>query len=292
MLTFAAAYSEIPPDRFNINGFHRESGRQNGIVPKGGHFLQQDIAAFDANFFGIGQSEAMAMDPQQRIMLEIVFEAFENACLPVENVTGSATGCFMGNFTTDYRNTVFGDSDSAPPHSATGPGEELISNRISWFYDLKGPSFTLNTACSSSLVALHQGCQSIRTGESDMVVVGGSNLLLNPDMFMGLSNQKFTGRQGKCRSFDASGDGYGRGEGFAAIILKDAARAVQDRDPIRAIIRATGVNHNGKTTALSRPSADAHVRLIRSVYQSAGLGFEQTKFFEAHVRIPRVAESR
>lgn len=281
-LPFLAAYSE--PDRFNINGFHSSvKGKLNSSKPRGAHFLRQDVAAFDANFFSISQNEAMAMDPQQRFMLEVAYEAFENAGLPLEAIAGTDTSCYVGNFTTDYREMLFRDPESAPLYSMSGSGSELISNRVSWFYDLRGPSLTLGTACSSSLVALHQGCQSLRTGESRMAVVGGSNLLLNPDMFMVLSNQNFLAEGGQCRSFDAAGDGYGRGEGFTAVILKRVSDAIQDGDPIRAVIRGTGVNQDGKTKAITVPSADAQADLIRSTYRSAGLGFQDTHYFEAHV---------
>ena len=225
------------------------------------------------------------MDPQQRFMLEIAYEAFENAGLPLDAVAGTDTGCFMGNFTTDYRELLFRDPDSAPLYAVTGSGSELNSNRVSWFFDLRGPSFTLNTACSSGLVALHQGCQSIRTGESSMALVGASNLLLNPDMFMLLSNQNFLAQGGRCRSFDASGDGYGRGEGFAAVVLKSVGNAIRDGDPIRAVIRGTGVNQDGKTKGLTVPSADAQAQLIRSTYSLAGLDFKDTNYFEAHVSL-------
>ena len=225
----------------------------------------------------------MAMDPQQRFMLEVAYEAFENAGLPLEAVAGSDTSCYIGNFTTDYREMLFRDPDAAPLYSMSGSGQELISNRLSWFYDLRGPSFTLGTACSSSLVALHQGCQSIRTGESSMAVVGASNLLLNPDMFLVLSNQNFLAQGGRCRSFDAAGDGYGRGEGFAAVILKNVNDALRDGDPIRAVIRGSGVNQDGKTKAITVPSAEAQANLIRSTYRSARLDLKDTNYFEAHV---------
>ena len=276
-----AAYSE--PDRFNVNAFHSTTkGKLNTSASRGAHFLRQDVAAFDTNFFSINQSEAVAMDPQQRIMLEIAYEAFENAGLPLEAVAGTKTSCYIGNFTNDYREMLFRDPESAPLYSLSGSGSELISNRISWFYDLRGPSFTLGTACSSSLVALHQGCQSLRTGESNMAIVGGSNLLLSPDMFLVLSNQQFLAQDGRCKSFDAKGDGYGRGEGFAAVVLKRVNDAVRDGDPIRAVIRGTGVNQDGRTKGITVPSADAQADLIRSTYRSAGIDFRDTHYFEAH----------
>ena len=245
--------------------------------------MRQDVAAFDANFFKISHNEALAIDPQQRLMLEVAYEAFENAGLPIEAIAGTQTGCFVGNFTTDYREMLFRDPDAAPLYTVTGTGTSLVSNRVSWFYDLKGPSFTVNTACSSSLVALHQACQSLRSGDSRMAIVGGSNLILSPEMFMFFSNQHFLSRDGLCKSFDASGDGYSRGEGVAALILKPVDDAIREGVPIRAIVRGTGVNQDGKTTGITLPSAQAQADLIRSTYQSAGLDFKDTHFFEAHV---------
>lgn len=223
------------------------------------------------------------MDPQARLMLEVAYEAFENAGLPIEGVAGTQTSCYIGNFTTDYREMLFRDPDAAPRYSLSGSGQEMISNRISWFYDLRGPSFTLGTACSSSLVALHQACQSLRNHDANMSIVGGCNLLLNPEMFLVLSNMQFLARDGRCKTFDAKGDGYGRGEGFAAVLLKRVGDAIRDGDPIRAIIRGTGVNQDGHTKGITVPSAEAQANLINSVYARAGLGFENTHYVECHV---------
>ena len=286
MLIDSATHSRIT--RFNADAFHGAGrDRLNASKTQGGHFLKQDIAAFDAPFFSINKNEAIAIDPQQRIMLEIAYEAFENAGLSLEAIAGSNTSCYIGNFTTDYRDMTFRDVDAATRYSMSGTGQELIANRVSWFYDLRGPSFTLGTACSSSLVALHQGCQSIHTKESSVALVGGCNLLLNPDMFQVLSNMQFLAEDGRCKSFDAEGDGYGRGEGFAAVVLKRVSDAVRDGDPIRAVIRGTGVNQDGKTKGITVPNADAQAGLIRSVYEKAGLEFSDTNYVEAHVSYSR-----
>ena len=262
------------------------SSSSNHISNKAGYYLRQDVAAFDTNFFKISNNEAQAIDPHQRLMLEVAYEAFENAGLTIEDVAGTNTSCYVGNFVSDYREMIFRDPDSAPTYTVTGTGTSLVSNRVSWFFDLKGPSFTLNTACSSSLVALHQACQSLRSGESKMAIVGGSNLILSPEMFTYLEYQGFLAPDGICKSFDASANGYGRGEGVAALILKPVNNAVEEGDPIRAVIRGTGVNQNGKTKGITLPSAAAQAALIESTYQSAGLTYAETNFFEAHVRHP------
>ena len=256
------------------------------MTPQGGHFLRQDVAEFDANFFNISHTEAAAIDPQQRMMLEVVYEAFENACLSMDSVAGTATGCFMGCSSSDYRETVFRDVDAMPTYCMSGCGYELISNRTSFFFDLKGPSFTLGTACSSGMVAFHQGCQSIRAKESKMAVVGASNLLLNSEMFIALSNQNFLSSTGCCHPFDSAGNGYGRAEGIAAIILKNVGDAIRDGDPIRAIVRGSGANQNGQNQSITRPNARAQADLIRSTYQLAGVDMKDVNYVEAHVSSP------
>jgi zearalenone synthase (highly reducing iterative type I polyketide synthase) len=284
MKLFVAAWSEIPKDRFNVDAFWAPSKNRNTSTTRGAHFLKQDISKFDANFFNFSKAEADAMDPQHRMMKEVTYEALENAGLPLSQLAGSRTGVFMGQFTSDYREMMFKDSESAPVYSATGSSKTSLANRISWLFDLKGPSFTMDTACSSSLVALHLACQSLRTGESDIAIVGGVNILLNPDMFLYLSNQNFLSPDGLCKSFDESGNGYGRGEGFAAIVLRRVHDAITFGDPIRAVIRGTASNQDGHTKGFTLPSANAQAALIEDTYRGAGLDFMDTHYFEAHVR--------
>jgi acyl transferase domain-containing protein len=223
------------------------------------------------------------MDPQQRLLLEVSYEAFENAGLPIEKLAGSDTGCFVGCFTKDYSEMIVRDSETSPMYAATGTSASILSNRISWFYDLKGPSLTLDTACSSSLVGVHLACQSLHSGESRMTVVGGSNLMLSPDLNMWLSNLHMLAPDGLSKAFDDRADGYGRGEGVAAIILKPLTEAIRDRNTIRAVIRGTGVNQDGKTPGITLPNSQAQEDLIRSTYGRAGLNFQATQYFEAHV---------
>lgn len=248
--------------------------------------MRDDLSRFDAGFFGLPKHDVDAMDPQQRIMMEVTYEALERAGLPLHRLAGTRTGVFMGNTTTDYRDMICRDLDNAPQYTFTGTCPASIANRISWLWDLRGPSFPINTACSSSMVALHIACQSLRTGESDIAIVGASNCLLNPEMFIFLSNHGFLSPDGKCKSFDASADGYGRGEGFGCIILKRTKDAVAAGDPIRAIIRGTGTNQDGRTKGLTMPSAEAQKALIEEVYFNAGLDFSATSYVEAHVCLP------
>ena len=216
-------------------------------------------------------------------MIEVTYEALEKAGLSLDDIAGTQTGVFMGHFTSDYREMIFRDPEAAPAYTASGASKTSLANRISWLFDLQGPSFSLDTACSSSLVALHLACQSLRTGESDIAIVGGVNLLLNPEMFMYFSNQHFLSPDGKCKSFDESANGYGRGEGFAAVILKRVDDAVSDGDPLRAIIRGSGSNQDGHTKGFTLPSAESQAALIKDTYRRAGLDYQDTNYVEAHV---------
>ncbi|PVH97124.1 putative polyketide synthase [Periconia macrospinosa] len=277
-----SAWSEIPKERFNVDSFWSPSKSRNTMTPKGAHFLKEDISKFDANFFSLPKNDVEATDPQHRIMIEVAYEALERAGLPLEKIAGTRTGVFMGHFTSDYKEMMYRDPDNAPVYGGTGSCTTSLSARISWLWDLQGPCFTLDTACSSSLVAIHLACQSLRTGESDIAIVGGTSLLLNPEMFMYLSNQSFLAPDGKCKSFDESANGYGRGEGFGCVVLKRVDDAISAGDPIRAVIRGTGSNQDGHTKGLTLPNANAQAALIEDVYKTAGLGFEHTGYVEAH----------
>ncbi|PGH26935.1 hypothetical protein AJ80_01317 [Polytolypa hystricis UAMH7299] len=278
-----SAYSEVPSSRYNVDAFHHPaSNKINTLSARGGHFLDQDIAAFDAPFFNITANEAKAMDPNARMLLEVTYEALENAGIPIESLTGSDTSCYVGCFTRDYHEIAIRDAETSPMYAGTGTGFSLLSNRVSWFYDFRGPSMTLDTACSSSLVALHLACQDLRIGESKVAVVSGANLILSPDLAMWLANLNMTSKDGLSRSFAEGTSGYGRGEGIATVILKPLADAVRDGDSIRAVIRGTGVNQDGHTVGITLPNSDAQAALIRSTYRSAGLDCSDTTYFEAH----------
>lgn len=281
-LLIPAAWSEIPKERFNVDAFYSASKNHNTSVTRGAHFLKQNVKEFDANFFGFSKVEADSMDPQHRLLIEVTYEALENAGLSLDDIAGTQTGVFMGHFTSDYREIIFRDPEAAPTYTITGASETSLANQISWLFDLQGPSFNLDTACSSSLVALHLACQSLRTGESDIAIVGGVNLLLNPEMFMYLSNQRFLSPDGKCKSFDESANGYGRGEGFAAVILKRVDDAISNGDPLRAIIRGSGSNQDGHTKGFTIPSAESQAALIKDTYRRAGLDYGDTRYVEAH----------
>ena len=244
--------------------------------------MQRDPAAFDAPFFQITPNEAKAMDPQQRMCLEVAYEALENAGLPMEAVVKTQTSCYVGCFTRDYGDILAYDVETRPAYSPTGVSASCLSNRVSWFYDLRGPSITVDTACSSSLVALHLACQSLKDGESEMSLVGGVNFMSSPDCNNSMSALHFLSPDGKCQSFDEKGNGYARGEGTSFVLLKPLAAAIRDNDVIRAVIRGTGSNQDGLTPGLTLPSAEAQSQLIRSTYERAGLDPADTGYVEAH----------
>nr|B3FWU0.1 RecName: Full=Reducing polyketide synthase rdc5; Short=R-PKS rdc5; AltName: Full=Hypothemycin biosynthesis cluster protein rdc5 [Pochonia chlamydosporia]ACD39774.1 reducing polyketide synthase [Pochonia chlamydosporia] len=280
------AYSE-KTHRYNEEAFYHPGGqfnnkRQNVLPVKGGYMLKQDPYVFDAAFFNITAAEAISFDPKQRIAMEVTYEAFENAGMTLQKAAGTRTACYIGTSMSDYRDSIVRDFGNYPKYHLLGTSDEMISNRISHFFDLRGPSATIETACSSSHVATHIACQSIQSGESDMAVVGGIGMLLVPESTMQLNNLGFLSAFGQSRAFDASGAGYGRGEGCGIFILKRLDKAMEDGDTIRAIIRGSGVNSDGWTQGVTMPSGDAQASLIEYVYKSNGLDYEGTQYVEAH----------
>ncbi|TLD11793.1 hypothetical protein PspLS_11646 [Pyricularia sp. CBS 133598] len=277
------AYSAIS-DRWNSDVFHHPNSksRVNTLATKGGHFLKEDPYKWDPAFFNITAAEASALDPKQRIAMEVTYEAFENAGLPIPKVAGTQTACYIGSSTSDYRDMVTRDFANWPKYYILGNCEEMISNRISHFFDIHGPSATIQTACSSSLVATHLACQSLHSGESEMAVAGGVGLTLTPDGNIQLANLTFLNPDGHSRSFFDDAGGYGRGEGAGVLILKRLDKALKDGDPIRAVIRASGANSDGWTQGVTLPSSEAQAALIKYVYESNGLDYSDTQYVEAH----------
>ncbi|KGO37540.1 Acyl transferase/acyl hydrolase/lysophospholipase [Penicillium expansum] len=278
-----AAWSEIPKDRMNVDAFyHPDAERAGNMNARGGHFLKQDLGAFDASFFSISPTEAKSMDPQQRLLLETVYEAMESGGMTLEDVANTMTSCYVGCFSHDYYDMGDRDAEIAPIHSSTGNSSSILSNRISYFYNLKGPSLTMDTACSSGLIAMHLACQSLRAGESKQAVVGATNLMFMPDVFSTMSNLHFLSPDSICYSYDDRANGYARGEAVTALILKPLEDAIRDNDSIRAVVRSSACNQDGRTFGITQPSPDAQQELIRTAYRDAGLEFDQTDYFEAH----------
>ncbi|KAK3373153.1 hypothetical protein B0T24DRAFT_529456 [Lasiosphaeria ovina] len=277
----------IPPERFDTAGFYHPDGNHHGTGNvRQMYLLQQDLGMFDAQFFFISPAEADAMDPQQRLLLETVYEALEAGGHSLEALRGSDTAVYVGTMGVDYNETIMRDLDTIPTYFGTGTNRAIISNRVSYFFDWHGPSMTIDTACSSSLIAVHQGVQALRTRESRVAVACGTQVILGPEWFIIESKLKMLSPTGRSRMWDADADGYARGEGVAAIVMKRLSDAIADGDHIQCIIRGTGANQDGYSNGLTVPSAVAQAALIRKTYARAGLDLEDLRdrpqYFEAH----------
>ena len=279
-----SGWSEIPKNRFNAEGFYHPNSQKIGAFnSKGAHFLSQDLAVFDAPFFNITAAEATAMDPQQRIALECTFEALEAAGITKESIAGQPVGVFAGGSYADYELNSLRDLDTCPPFSATGNAACMLANRISYYFDCRGPSHTVDTACSSGLTALHLACQSLRMGDSKMAIVAGSHLTILPDHFVSMSTSQLFNESGRSFPFDyRAQSGFARGEGAGVVLLKPLDEAIAANDSIRAVLVNTGTNQDGKTTGITMPNGVAQECLIRHVYSSANISLEECGFVEAH----------
>ncbi|KAL5459023.1 hypothetical protein PMIN06_003013 [Paraphaeosphaeria minitans] len=279
---------DIGPDRFDAKGFYHPDGSHHGTSNVlRSYLLQEDVRLFDAPFFNLSPNEADAMDPQQRILLETVFEALEAGGHSIEALRGSDTAVYVGTMTLDYNDTLIRDHNTMPKYYATGTSRAIISNRVSYFFDWHGVSQTIDTACSSSLIALHQGVQALRSGESRVAVACGTQMLLGPEMYIGESTLKMLSPNGRSAMWDASADGYARGEGVASVVIKRLSDAIADGDHIHCIVRETGANQDGFSNGITVPNSDAQAALIRQTYARAGLDPENVpqdrpQFFEAH----------
>jgi phthiocerol/phenolphthiocerol synthesis type-I polyketide synthase C len=241
-----------------------------------------DIWGFDAAFFGISPREAAQMDPQQRLLLEMTWEAFESALIPPSSMRGSRCGVFVGLSSLDHAYRYADDLGSIEAATMTGNTGSIAANRISYIFDLRGPSLAVDTACSSSLVALHQACQSIRHGETDAALAAGISLHLHPYPFIGFSKASMLSRHGRCAVFDEEADGYVRSEGGAVLLLKPLAQAIADGNRVLAVVAETGVNSDGRKNGLTVPSHSAQAALLREVYERAGIPPLAIDYFEAH----------
>lgn len=222
--------------------------------------------------------------PRQRILLETVFEATEAAGWALEEMKGTLTAVYVGAMTADFHDIQMRDPATLHPYAATGTARSMLANRISHFFDFLGPSMTIDTACSSSLVALHQAVQGLRAGDADSAVVAGVALMLDPGMFIAESNLHMLSPDARSRMWDKRANGYARGEGVAAILLKPLSKALEDHDDIECVIRGTGVGSDGRTDGITKPSAEAQTQLIRRTYLAAGLDpvRDRCQYFECH----------
>ena len=239
---------EIPDSRFSVKGFYHPDGTYHGHSNvKHAYLLDKDVGAFDAEFFGIRPREAEAIDPQQRILLETVYEGLESAGMPIAGLRGSDTAVYVGSMTDDYANMLLRDIQDTPIYFATGVARSILSNRVSYLFNWHGPSVSVDTACSSSLVAIHLALQALRMGDCRMALACGTNLILGPESFIVESKLGMLSPDGRSRMWDQGANGYARGDGVAVLILKTLRAALEDGDGIECIIRETGLNQDGST---------------------------------------------
>ncbi|MEU3098020.1 acyltransferase domain-containing protein, partial [Streptomyces sp. NPDC006967] len=259
-----------------------DAGFLDGMTTTQAGFLDGRVDEFDPLFFGISPREAQEMDPQQRLFLEVAWEALEDASITESSLTGSNTGVFAGAIWHDYADLACGDPGSLSSHSATGRALNMVANRLSYVLGLRGPSLVLDSACSSSLLALHLACQSIWSGESSMAIAGGVNLLLSPETMVSLSKFGGLSPDGRCKAFDARADGFGRGEGCGVVVLKPLSRALADGDDIWCTIRGTAANNDGLSNGLTAPNPAAQEDVLRAAYRRAGVDPDQVHYVETH----------
>ena len=270
------AISHIPKDRWDVESFYdakETSTHWGGFVDK--------VDQFDPEFFGIAPREALSMDPQQRFLLEVTWEALEDAGIVPDSLSGSQTGIFVGIGTHDYSVLTWSKSVNEP-YATTGTGNCIAANRISYLLNLHGPSVSVDTACSSSLVAVHLACQSLWNQESKLALAGGVNILLLPTAMAGFAKSGFLSPDGRCKTFDTRANGYVRGEGSGVVVLKPLSQALTDGDRIYAVIRGSAVNQDGRSNGLTAPNPQAQEALLREAYRVAGVSPAQVQYVEAH----------
>ncbi len=274
--------TEVNADRWSKDIFQHPNKNNPGTSYTFSAGTIGDISSFDAEFFGISPREAAVMDPQQLLLLEMSWEALENAGIKPSSIRGSQCGVFIGISGTDHSYRIADDLAAIDASTATGNALSIAANRISFALDLSGPSFAVDTACSSSLIAFHQACQSIMSGECTQALTGGINLHIHPFGFIIFSKASMLSPRGRCNPFDERADGYVRSEGGGIFILKDYEQALADGDQILALVANTGINTDGHKSGLTIPNATAQANLLHKVYSQAGIDPTSIDYIEAH----------
>ncbi|MBD2091226.1 type I polyketide synthase [Microcoleus sp. FACHB-1515] len=276
------AIAPIPTDRWNIDDFYApEPATPGKMNTRYGGFIDR-VDQFDPEFFGISPREAERIDPQQRLVLEVAWEALENAGIVPAELSGSQTGVFIGCGNYDYGILLTQDLGAVSPYDGTGNTIGISANRLSYVLNLRGPSLAIETSCSSSLVAIHLACQSLRNGETNLGLVGAVSLMLSPAQTIAYSQARMMASDGRCKTFDADADGYVRGEGCGLVVLKRLTDAVRDGDRIRAVIRGSAVNQDGLSNGLTAPNGPSQQAVIRQALENAGVSPAQISYVETH----------
>ncbi|CTQ53973.1 Erythronolide synthase, modules 3 and 4 [Roseibium album] len=284
------AVTSVSPDRWPLSRFGHPQQSTSGKTYTWAAGQLDDVWGFDPSFFGISPREAVQMDPQQRLLLQLVWEALEHANIRPSDLAGTSTGVYVGASSLDYHHRFLVDPAMADMQFMTGNTLSIVSNRISYIYDLRGPSFTVDTACSSSIVALHEAVSAIESGQIDTAIVCGVSLLLSPFAFVGFSRATMLSPSGLCQAFDANGDGYVRSEGGAVVVLRAARAGLPKGAKSHGKLLATGINADGRTVGLSLPSPYAQADLLREIYEGLEVNPEELAFVEAHGTGTRVGD--
>lgn len=275
--------TEVPAERWDWRKYYGDPlTEKNKTKAKWGGFIT-DIDKFDSLFFNISPLEAELMDPQQRILMEAVYQALEDGGVAADKIKGSNTGIFIGVSASDYATRLSNETDlSGHMHYTTGSVHSMLVNRISYLLDINGPSEPVDTACSSSLIAIHRAVENIRSGICDMAIAGGVNAMLSPELTLSFSQSGMLSKDGRCKTFDQQANGYVRGEGVGVIILKSLSKAEADGDPIYGVIKGTAENHGGKANTLTSPNPVAQKDLLLRAYRTAGIDPRDVSYIEAH----------
>ncbi|MEO0416890.1 MAG: polyketide synthase, partial [Verrucomicrobiota bacterium] len=272
----------VPDDRWNKERWQHENVEIPGkMISQKGGFIH-DFDKFDAQFFGISPREALRMDPQQRWLLETAWESLEDAGIPPISLRGEEVSVFVGIASNDYANVAQSDPNNVDVHTNSGSTLSIASNRISYLFDLKGPSVSVDTACSSALVAINLACETIWTGKAKMALAGGVNALLTPDASIGFSKATMLSPTGQCFAFDDRANGYVRGEGAGMLVIKPLKQAQEDGDRIYCTIRAAVINQDGNTSSMTVPGVESQAEMLRMAYDQAGMEPKRVRYMEAH----------
>ncbi|WP_107666514.1 type I polyketide synthase [Cyanothece sp. BG0011] len=276
------AVTEVPLQRWDIEKYYHQDPDIPGTMnTRWGGFLH-NIDQFDAHFFGISPRECQHLDPQQRLILEVAWEALEDGGIIPETLSGSQTGVFMGLSNQDYHRLLYQDAARCDAYCSTGTSPAIAANRLSYLLNLQGPSLTLDTACASSLVAVHLACGSLQQKESNLALVGGVNLIISPNQTIAFSRNRMMSPDGKCKTFDAGANGYVRGEGCGVVVLKPLEDAIRDGNNIKAIIRGSAINQDGLSQGLTAPNSLAQQRVIRQALANAEVNPSDISYVETH----------